>query len=214
MSPMRRLAGSIAVIWILYYPARTFAHDLPISNMTIVAAEESMHVELMLNAAELSFFSEIDRDKDGILDPAEVKSQSEQISRKIIECFSFSIDGKPIPAAVHGVVPDLGSHHLTIRAHYPCDAREAPVYLESSLVSITQRSHVIEVTFHRPDRRQTARLDAHDHQILFNTVAKHNLTTALRNPRKPVDMRHGAHILFGGLAVLLGCLFLYRGLKS
>ena len=213
---MLRFAVSIAIVcvWMVCDTNRAFAHDLPISNLTIVAAKDTMHVELVLNIVELSFFSEIDSDKNGFADPAEVGLQSDQISRKIADCFLFQIDGKPVAAAVHGVVPNFGTHHLTIRAHYTCDAREASVHLESHLAAITNRSHVIEVVFHRPNSRQAARLDARDPEVLFDYEGEHDVAaTPSKLPGRSILQRN-PYAPFIGLAVLLGSLFCLLGKKK
>jgi|GEM_PF-5639974 len=208
---MLRLSVSVAIIWLVGGGAtRTSAHDLPISYMTIVAAEDTVHVELVLNAAELVFFPEIDLDHNGIADPEEVKTQSDKISRAIINCFTFQIDGQPVAAAVQGVVSDLGTHHWTIRAHYPGDARKASVHLVSHLAAITNRSHVIEVTFQRPQSRQAARLDAHDREVVFDFERPPGVA-AVRSKRPGTGLyRRSDCTLVVGLAFLLGSFYFYR----
>ncbi len=205
-----RLASMIFAVGLFCVATSTSAHDLPITDMKIVAAKESMHVEIVLNSAELNFFSEIDRDKNGFLDPQELEQESLQISKLVVGCFSFQVDGQPVQAAVHGIVPTIGSHHLTIRAHYPVDARKVPVYMESRLLAITRKSHVIEVTFQRPDRRDSARLNAHDQDVLFGYEQEISL------PEKPSaktdadeNLRRDYRLLLG-LAALLGSFFLFR----
>ena len=191
----------------------TSAHDLPISNMMIVAAEDMMHVELMLNAAELSFFTEVDRDKNGLLDPAELRAQSDQVSQLIVDCFSFRIDGSLIAAAVHGVVPEIGTHHLTIRAHYAGDAREAPVSVESRLVAITRSSHVIEVVLQRPDERLSARLDARDPDVYFDYERADDMSEPMESLSDSGKAPRTGTTLLIALATLLGSLLLFRGKK-
>jgi len=205
-----RLAASITTAGFLCDASPAFAHDLPICDMRIVAAEESMHVELVLNSAELNFFSEIDRDKNGFLDPEELDKESLQISKLVVDCFSFQVDGQPVQAAVYGIVPTVGSHHLTIRAHYPVDARKRTVLLESGLLAITHKSHVIEVTFQRPDRRESARLDAHDQDVMFAYEKEKSLP---KNPSATTDteeIQNRNYRILLGLAALLGSFFLFR----
>jgi hypothetical protein len=208
MRLLLRFAATIAVLRLLCL-ATASAHDLPVSEMRIVAAEEAMHMEIVLNSAKLNFFSEIDRDKNGFLDPEELKKQSDQISELIVDCLVFQIHGKLVTAAMVGVVPNVGSHHLTVRAHYPVDAREAPVHLKSSLRAIMRNSHVLEVTFQRPDQCYFARLDARDQGVLFD-YEKEN--TLLEQPTALPDSDNSPrdYYLFIGLAALVGSFILFR----
>jgi hypothetical protein len=204
------LAASIAAVGFLCDASPASGHDLPICDMRIVVAEKSMHVELVLNSAELNFFSEIDRDKNGFLDQQELEKESLQISKLVVDCFSFQVDGQPVQAAVHGIVPTVGSHHLTIRAHYPVDARRKTVSLESRLLAITRKSHVIEVTFQRPDRRESARLDAHDQDVLFDYEQEKSLPKNPSTTTGTGEIRKRDYRLPLGLAALLGSFFLFR----
>lgn len=192
-------------------PALTSAHDLPISHMRIVVAKKAMHAEIVLNSAELNFFSEIDLNKNGFLDSEELEEQGDQIAKLIFDCFSFQVAGQSVTAAVVGIVPHVGSHHLTVRAHYPVDARKAPVSMKSRLLAVTRKSHVIEVTFQRPDGRDSARLNAHDQVVLFDYEKEKP------SSEKPVATTDASshrntnfHLLLG-LAALLGSFFLFRG---
>ncbi|MCA9231653.1 MAG: hypothetical protein KDA57_13460 [Planctomycetales bacterium] len=203
---------SFATVFMLSLSATSIcAHDLPISDMMIVAAAETMHVELVLNAEELSFFPEIDQDDNGLLDPAELEKRSNQISQHIVDCFHFQVGNQPVIAAVHGVVPSIGSHHLTIRAHYAVDAREQAVHLESQLPAITRTSHVVEVTFKRPGSQYAARLDAHDHEVLFDFKLPESKSVALVAPSEPDNSEQaGSYRMLIGFAVMLSCFFLFR----
>jgi hypothetical protein len=206
-----RFVATVIVAWLLGVAA--FAHDLPISNMAIVVDQNAVHLELVLNAEELSFFSEIDTNNDGLAGLKEVEAKSEQISKTIVDCFKLLIDGKPAPAAVYGVVPDIGTHHLTIRAHYSIDAREMPVHLTSDLAAITQRAHVVEVTFRRPNVRQAARLDAHSREVLFDFKKKKVVTADASVPASPKNVWLGNNFLVVGLVALLMGIYLVLSAK-
>jgi len=196
------------------------AHDLPVSDLKIVASAESMHVELVLNAAELNFFPEIDTNHDGLAGPGEIEAKSTQISKAIIDCFTFQVNGTVVQPAVHGLVPDLGSHHLTLRAHFPVDARETPVMLESGLAAITHGTHIVEVVLHRPSSRHAARLDAHDRDVLFDYKKKQvpvvkqskQVATSSSPARQKSNPINYALIL--GLAALVGGFLFFRDTKK
>ncbi len=144
------------------------AHDLPISGMQMVADEQFLHVELMLNSGELVFVRELDRDKNGRLDVAEVNEHGDEVARRIVRCLTLKSDGRTIEPDVAGVVPDVGTHHLTVRAHYPIDARRVPLTVESRLWEITRGAHSTQVTFRALENSQVARLDARSPRVTFN----------------------------------------------
>lgn len=154
------------VAWLLAVP-RVGAHTLPISFLYVVPDADYLHVELMLNPFELSFFSELDTNKDGRLDPGELKAQEEQVTRRILECLKLQVDGKPVKAEVAGITPEIDGHHLTLRAQYHVDARQSPLQLESSLSTITSGSHLTQVTYLRSGQRQLAQLDTQSAKVTF-----------------------------------------------
>jgi len=144
------------------------AHDLPISGMQMVADEHYLHIELMLNSAELVFFSEIDQNKNGRLEVAEVNEHGDEIARRIVDCLTLRTGGREIKADVAGIVPDVSTHHLTVRAHYPVDVRSIPITVESRLWEITRGAHSTQVTFRTFEGSQSARLDARSRRVTFN----------------------------------------------
>ena len=113
------------------------AHNLPISEMMLVADDEYLHMEVVINATELTFFREMDVDRNGHVSLAETEDWGEQVSRRVVDCFDIRVDGQVVKVDVAGLVPNHNTHHLTIRAHYPVDVAEASVELTSRLAAIT-----------------------------------------------------------------------------
>jgi len=146
------------------------AHTLPISYLYVVPDKEYIHLELILNPFELSFFSELDQNKNGQLEPAELEAQKENVTRQLVGALKLSVIGKLIPAEVSGLTPDVDSHHLTLRAHYRVDARRSALTIESTLPRLTSGSHLTQVTFLRTDQRQLAQLDMQSPRATFQPV--------------------------------------------
>ncbi|MEX2091703.1 MAG: hypothetical protein WD971_03450 [Pirellulales bacterium] len=159
---------------------RAAAHDLPISGMQVVADEQYLHVELMLNSGELIFVRELDRNKDGRLEVAEVNEQGDEVARRIVDCLTLQTGGRKIEPDVVGVVPDVSTHHLTVRAHYPIDARRIPISVESRLWEITRGAHSTQVTFRALENSQVARLDARSPRVTFNESQEPELSQGLQ----------------------------------
>lgn len=136
------------------------AHTLPISYLTVVPDTEYLHLELTLNPFELSFFAELDGNRNGRLDPGEWESQQATVTEKLLAALEVTVAGKAVRAETAGVAPDLDSHHATLRAHYRVDARSAAVTVTSGLAGLTSGSHFTQVTFGAGGQRQTARLDS------------------------------------------------------
>ena len=78
------------------------AHTLPISTLTLVPDENYLHLELILNPFELTFFSELDANHDGRFDPDGVwdGADAESISK-------IAIVGEPAWKVVR---PDTDRH--------------------------------------------------------------------------------------------------------
>ncbi|MEK7675347.1 MAG: hypothetical protein AAB676_05890 [Verrucomicrobiota bacterium] len=148
------------------------AHTLPISYLTVVPDEEYVHLELVLNPFELSFFSEIDRNKNARLDPAEIENREANLCGRILDCLKLRVNGTLVPAEIAGFTPDLDSHHATLRAHYRVDARRLPLAIESKLAALTSGSHLTQVTCRRGERIQIARLDTQSATATFEPVAQ------------------------------------------
>jgi hypothetical protein len=180
------------------------AHDLPISYLTMVPDADYLHLELTVNSSELSFFGELDQNEDGRLDVAELEAEGEKTARRILERLVLRVNGAAVEPETCGIVPNLDTHHLTLRAHYPVDARSAPVSLESRLTTITPGSHVTLVRFEQPAGRQSARLDIHSRTASF--VAQGGMKTAAAPPITNNSPAAGANwiwvMLSAGLAIL------------
>jgi hypothetical protein len=154
----------------LFLLATTFsgrAHLLPISYLLIVPDAQYLHLELVLNPFELSFFSELDTNKDGQLSRTELESKQDVLTRRILDCLKVQVGGKSISAETAGVTPDIMSHHVALRAHYRVDARYSRMTIESTLFTITSGSHLTQVTYQGEGPRQLAKLDMQSTKATF-----------------------------------------------
>jgi len=157
----------LAALLLSLFRAETEAHTLPISYLYVVPDADYVHLELTLNPFELSFFSELDQNKDGQLEPTELEAQNDELTQRLVGAIKLKVNGKLIPAEVSGLTPDVDSHHLTLRAHYRVDARRAALTLESTLPRLTSGSHLTQVTYLRAGHRQLAQLDMQSPKTTF-----------------------------------------------
>jgi hypothetical protein len=164
---------------------RAGAHTLPISYLSVVPDADYLHLELLLNPFELNFFAELDTNKDGRLEPAELEGREGIVARRILDCLSLRVGGKPVEAEVAGVRPDVNSHHITLRAQYHVDARNKPLEITSSLVSITSGSHLTQVTYRNAGRRQLAQLDMVSPKVTFEPFPKAERAAAPASSPRP-----------------------------
>jgi hypothetical protein len=162
--------GLVALCAALFVPHPARAHTLPISTLTLVPDETYLHLELTLNPFELTFYSELDANRDGRLDPREWSGHGEYIARRILEGLKLRVNDRPVEAEIAGLSQSYESHHLAVRAHFAVDARQARVSIESRLASLTSGSHVTEVNFVTGDRVQAARLDMQSNRATFGPV--------------------------------------------
>lgn len=149
------------------YGALLNAHTIPVSYLTIVPDKDFVHVELVLNPFELSFFSEIDTNRNGLLDRDELARFEEIGTRKLLEAIELRVEGKLVHAEVAGASLAVDSHHMILRAHYPVDAREVPISVSCSLAKITSGGHVTSVKYVNQGRRQSALLDTEKGLVSF-----------------------------------------------
>ncbi len=150
---------------------RAPAHTLPISYVFVVTDQDYVHLELSFNPFELASFSEFDTNKNGRLDPEELISAQEKLTRQILDHLTLSADGKPAVAETAGIAPDADTHHATLRAHYPVAASRAALTLESTLQDITSSSHLSQVNFLRDGKPQLAQLDSQSRKVTFGAPA-------------------------------------------
>jgi hypothetical protein len=150
--------------------ARARAHTLPISSLTLMPDEDYLHLELTLNPFELTFFSEVDANGDGRLDPGEWEGQGESIALRILERLTLGVNGRVVNAEIAGLSQNYDSHHIAVRAHYAVDARQARVTVQSQLAALTSGSHVTQVTFGRGEQVQAARLEMQSPQATFEAL--------------------------------------------
>ncbi|MHB8524071.1 MAG: hypothetical protein ACYDH9_25390 [Limisphaerales bacterium] len=163
------------------------AHTLPISYLTVVPDKDYLHLELVLNPFELNFFSEIDTNHNGRLDPAELAGQEKNLTRHLLNCLRVRANGKLVRAETAGVTPDLDSHHLTLRAHYRMDALRTRLTVESKLNTITSGSHITHVRFGKPGHIQSAQLDMQSATVTFEPAEPQAPSvSAPADPRKAV----------------------------
>ena len=156
------------LLWASNVPT-TLAHTLPISFLTLVPDAEALHLELTFNPFELSFAKELDINHNGRID-SEEWAQSE-ISKRLLESLFIQVNGQTVTAEVSGIAADSDSHHATLRAHYPVDARTAPVQVRSALNRIMSSSHLTQVTFNSESGRQRAQLDMQSAVAVFQSTS-------------------------------------------
>lgn len=143
------------------------AHTQPVSTLRLVPSATYLHLELMLNPFELTFFSELDANRDGRLDVGEWDGQGEAIALRILENLKLRVNDQPVVAEIAGLVQTYESHHIFVRAHFGVDARNARVSIESQLTTVTSGSHATQVTFGTGERVQTTRLDMQSNKATF-----------------------------------------------
>ena len=173
---------SVVVLVLLTWVADGRAHTLPISYLYLVPDADYVHLELMLNPFELSFFSELDQNKNGQLEPAELEAQKENVTRQLVGSLKLKVNGKLIPAEVAALTADVDSHHLTLRAHYRVDARRSALTIESTLPRITSGSHLTQVTYMRAAKRQLAQLDMQSPTARFEAFEKADRAAVAASP--------------------------------
>jgi len=164
---MVRHSVPAAIVLAIAWTPQLWAHDLRLSYVTMKADEDYLHVEMVINWFELNFLSEIDTNKNNHLDIHEIEAQQEEIARRIADCLMLRVDGQEVTAEVCGLVPNPDTHHLTLRVHYPIDAREAAISLESHLDSVTTGMHVAQVSLTQPSGHRAGLIDAHSPIVSF-----------------------------------------------
>ena len=122
-----RVIAVAATILAASLTTRVRAHQLPISQMTVVADVEFLHVELVVNAEELNFFSSVDDDRDGRLGAPELEKHGPAVATAVFDKLSFRIGNRETRPDSVGYVPGGDGHHLVFRGHYPGDSREKPI---------------------------------------------------------------------------------------
>ncbi len=166
--PYLRLIAVTLALW--SSGARVEGHTLPISYLFVVTDMDYVHVELSFNPFELAGFSEIDTNRNGRLDPAEVRSQGDKLTRLLLEHLTVTVDGNRMTAETAGISPEADSHHAVLRAHYRVKAHGRSVSLESSLQKVTSSSHLTQVNFLSGGERQLAQLDSQSGKVTFKPV--------------------------------------------
>lgn len=174
-----------------------WAHTLPISNLTVVPGEDHVHLELVFNPFELNFVAELDANRDGRLDASEFAAQESSITKLLLKHLKLSVDGQALSPDISGLAQDSESHHFTLRAHYPADARQRPVTIESELHAITSGSHITQVSFGSGENRLAARLDMSAPKVTFGTAVG-----AAKQPGGRYDISTAAAVVLWVIAVL------------
>ena len=163
--PWLRGVAIFCAAFLLLASAR--AHTSPVSFLRLWSDANYLNLELTLNPFELTFFSELDGNRDGRLDPGEWHGQGENIARRILECIQLRVNDRPVQAHIAGLTQNYDSHHITVRAHYEVDARRATVTVESHLTMLTSSAHVMQVTCAPRERAQTVQLDVQSTKAVF-----------------------------------------------
>ncbi len=149
------------------------AHTLPVSYLRLVPEADYLHLELVFNPFELSFVAEVDDNKDNELDPGELAAHGQVVAERVVGALKISLGGHEVRAETAGMDPDLSGHHVRLRAHYPVDARQQPLTLESDLTSLMSASHLTQVTYANGEQAQPqlAQLDSQSRKVTFQPPA-------------------------------------------
>ena len=144
------------------------AHTIPVSYLTVVPDKEFVHLELVINPFDLTFFSEVDSNHDGRLDRDELPRFKEIGTRLLLQAIEIRVGGKVIQAEVAGTNLAPDSHHVIMRAQYRMDAREVPISIGCSLAKITRGGHLTSVRYINHGQRQSAVLDVGQGSVTFS----------------------------------------------
>ncbi|MBM3881018.1 MAG: hypothetical protein FJ387_15070 [Verrucomicrobia bacterium] len=211
--PVTRHGPCLVAALLLAVVPLTRAHTLPISYLTVVPGAEFLHLELTLNPFELSFFSELDKNRNARLDPAELEAHETTLTARLTECLQIATAQGRWSPAVAGLALDPDSHHCTLRAHYPVDVRHQAFSIESKLAALTSGSHVTQVTCRGVDGTEAARLDLLSAKVTFGARPAPPTTPAQPEPRtprrRPIAVGHYALGLFVSIALLVGGSWVY-----
>lgn len=167
-SHWREVSLGMWLVWVTH----AMAHTLPISFLTLVPDENYLHLELTLNPFELTFFSELDANHNGYLEPMDWQGQGEKIAWRILDAVQVRVDGQPVAPDIAGLTQSYESDHITVRAHYAVAARRATVSVESQLSGITSGAHLTQASFGKGDDAQAAHLDAQSSQARFEPIER------------------------------------------
>ena len=159
------------------------AHTLPISYLRLQADTDYLHLELVFNAFEISFISELDDNKDGELSSDELRAHGQTLADRVVSALKIRVGDKAIAPETAGMDPDMTGHHVRMRAHYRVDARRLPITVESDLNSITSSSHLIQVTYSAEGSQQLGQLDMQSRKVVFLPVR----TVSARTPVAGVE---------------------------
>lgn len=164
------------------------AHTLPISYLRLVPDADYLHLELVFNPFELTFMSEVDENKDGELSLAELQAHGQTVADRVVGALKLSVVGRELHTETAGMDPDLNGHHVRLRAHYKVDARQAPLTVESDLISITSASHLTQVTYANGTNTQKAQLDSQSRRVTFAPPTERPPTLPAARPVAVVGM--------------------------
>lgn len=176
------------------------AHTLPISYLRLVPDADYLHLEFVFNPFELTFMSELDENKDAELSLTELEAHGQMLANRVAAAIKLTVGGREVRPETAGMDPSLNGHHVRLRAQYKVDARWSPLTVDSDLISITSASHLIQVTYVRPDGERKAQLDSRSHKVTFTTAQRPTL------PVSPVERRRavvGTSLLVAGVFTLL-----------
>jgi hypothetical protein len=176
------------------------AHTLPISYLRLVPDADYLHLELVFNPFELTFMSEVDDNKDGELDLAELAAHGQVVAQRAVGALKLTTGEAVLRPETVGMDPDLSGHHVRVRAHYKVDARRLPLTVETDLPTLTSSSHLTQVTYVNGNHQQLAQLDPHSRKVTFQPPSEPRSTAPQVEPRRRAPL---------GLALLGAIAFLF-----
>ena len=160
----------IILLWVLGFSSWVNGHTLPVSYLTLVPDANYVHLELLLNPFDLSFFPEIDANHNGALESTELDQHRTAVQQRILECIELRSNRKIILPEISGAILSLTDHHLILRAHYRGDARWSKVFIDSRLPEITRGGHWTQVSFGDQGHRRSVILDGQSHTATFKSA--------------------------------------------
>ena len=178
---------------------RAAAHTLPISYLRLVPDADYLHLELVFNPFELTFVPEVDENKDGELNLAELAAHGQLVADRVVGAIKLSAGGATLRPETAGMDPDLNGHHVRLRAHYKVDARRLPLTVESDLPALTSSSHLTQITYVNDGHQQLAQLDPHSRKATFQPPADQKPTATPARPHRRAAL---------GLVIMVATVFL------
>ena len=200
----------ITLLWIISFSSWSIGHTLPVSYLTLAPDRNYLHLELLLNPFDLSFFPEIDANHDGTLESTELDQHRTAILQRILESVELRINRKVIFPEISGAILSLTDHHLLLRAHYRGDVRWSKLLIDSRLPEITRGGHWTQVSYGDQEHRRSVILDSQSHTAIFEAADRKSTSSHL-SWRQLSPINSLGTVLWVIIALWGGILIIERG---